>query len=91
MAGTPRFDDVAATELHNRLARQIVSLIADEPIKAGGTISDVMALLESVLLDIALGCSEPGSDVKALDLVVGRVKERLAQVRLEKLETKGRS
>jgi hypothetical protein len=29
--------------------------------------------------------------VKALDLVVGRVKERLAQVRLEQLETKGSS
>ena len=91
MAGTPRFDDVVATELHNRLAKQIVSLIADEPIKAGGTISDVMALLESVLVDVVLGCFAPGSDVKALDLVVGRVKERLAQVRLNQLETKGSS
>ena len=91
MAGEPILDDVAATELHNRLAKQIVSLIVNEPIKAGGTISDVMTLLESVLVDVTLGCFEPGSDIKALDLVVGRVKERLAQVRLEKLETKGSS
>jgi hypothetical protein len=82
-------DDVAATELHNRLAEQIVSQMMNEPIRAGGTISDVMALLESVLVDVMLGCFEPGSDVKALDLVAGRVKERLAEARLEKLEAKG--
>jgi hypothetical protein len=30
-----------------------------------------------------------GHDVKVLDLIVGRVKERLARVRLEVLDAKG--
>lgn len=38
-----------------------------------------------------LGCFQLGSDVKVLDLIVGRVKERLAKVRLEDLEMKGNS
>jgi hypothetical protein len=63
MARNSRLDDEAATELHNRLANQIVAQIVNEPIAAG--------------------------DAKVLDLVVGRVKERLAKARLEDLEPKG--
>ena len=90
MVGTTRLDDVAAAELHNRLAKQIVSQIVNEPIAAGGTMSDVMMLCESVLVGVVLGCFQLGRDVKAFDLIVTRVKERLARVRLEDLETKGR-
>ena len=61
--GNSRVDDEAATELHNRLANQIVAQIVNEPIGTG--------------------------DAKALDLVVGRVKERLAKARLGDLEPKG--
>ena len=89
MAKKSRLDDVAAAELHNRLAGQIVSQIVNKPIAAGGTMSDVMALCESVLVGVILGCFQLGSDVKVLDLIVNRVKERLAKVRLEDLETKG--
>jgi hypothetical protein len=81
--------DVAAAELHNRLAKQFVSQIVNEPIAAGGTISDVMMLCESVLVGVVLGCFQLGSDMKAFDLIVSRVKERLAKARLEDLETKG--
>ena len=42
MARNFRLDDEAATELHNRLANQIVAQIVNKPIAAGGTISDVM-------------------------------------------------
>ena len=56
---------------------------------AGGPMSDVMMLCESVLVGVVLGCFQLGSDVKAFDLIVTRVKERLARVRLEDLETKG--
>jgi hypothetical protein len=84
-----KLDDVAATEGHNRLAKQIVSQIVNEPIAAGGNISDVMVLCESVLVGVVLGCFQLGSDVKAFDLIVGRVKDRLAKIRLEDLETKG--
>ena len=89
MAGKSRLDDVAAAELHNRLARQIVSQIVNEPIGAGGTMSDVVALCESVLVGVVIGCFQLGSDVKAFDLIVTRVKERLAKIRLEDLEPKG--
>ena len=89
MAQKSRLDDVAATELHNHLAKQIVSQIVNEPIAAGGTMSDVMMLCESVLVGVVLGCFQLGSDVKAFDLIVTCVKERLAKIRLEGLETKG--
>ncbi len=44
MVGKPGLDDAAATELHNRLVKQIVSQIVNEPIAAGGTMLDVMVL-----------------------------------------------
>jgi hypothetical protein len=89
MSRKSRLDDEASAELHNRLAKQIVEQIVKEPIKAGGTMSDVMMLCESVLVGVVLGCFQLGSDVKVLDLIVGRVKQRLAQIQLEDLETKG--
>jgi hypothetical protein len=69
--------------------KQIVDQIVKEPIAAGGTMSDVMMLCESVLVGVVLGCLPLGHDVKVLDLIVGRVKERLARVRLEDLDAKG--
>lgn len=89
MGERQQLTDRAAAQLHNRLAKQIVSQILREPIAAGGTLSDVMMLCESVLVGVILGCFELGSDVKALDLIVDRAKERLASVRLTDLETKG--
>jgi hypothetical protein len=89
MVQKSRLDDAAATELHNRLAKQIVSQIMNEPIAAGGTMSDVMMLCESVLVGVILGCFQLGSDAKAFDLIVARIKERLAKIRLEDLEPKG--
>jgi hypothetical protein len=89
MAQKSRLDDVAATELHNCLAKRIASQIVNEPIAAGGTMSDVMMLCESVLVGVIFGCFQLGSDAKAFDLIVTRVKERLAKIRLEDLEAKG--
>jgi hypothetical protein len=66
MAEKPRLDDIAATELQNRLAKQIVLQIVNEPITAGRTMSDVMMLCESVLVGVVLGCFQLGSDVKVL-------------------------
>jgi len=79
-------DNVAATEVHNHLT---VSQIVNEPIAAGGNISDVMVLCESVLVGVVLRCFQLGRDVQAFDLIVGRVKDRLAKIRLEDLETEG--
>jgi len=82
-------DDESAAALHNRLAKQIVSMIVHEQIAAGGTISDIMFLCESVLVGVVLGCFQHGSDERALDAIVSRVKERLTKARLEDLKMKG--
>jgi len=89
MTEKPKLDEVTAAELHNRLSKQIVAQIVDEPITAGGSIADVLVLCETVLLGVVLGCFRLGSDVKVLDLIVMRVTERLAKIRLEDLEIKG--
>jgi hypothetical protein len=44
---------------------------------------------ESVFVGVLLECFKLGDDVKMLDLIVGRIKERLAKARLGDLETKG--
>lgn len=51
--------------------------------------SDVMVLCESVLVGVVLGSFQLGSDAKAFNSIVTRVKERLAKITLEDLETKG--
>jgi hypothetical protein len=43
-------------ELHNRLAKQIVSQIVNEPIAAGEGMTDVMKLCESVVVRVMIGC-----------------------------------
>jgi hypothetical protein len=91
MSENPEFDYEGATELHNRLAEQIVAQIVAEPIAAGGNLADVMILCESVLFGVIMGCFSLGSDVKALDIIVGRVKERLATVRMGDVKARGRA
>ena len=85
MSEIPRLTEEAAAEVHNRPAKQIVDQIVHAPIAAGGTTSDVMMLFESVLVGVVLASLPLGHDVKVLDLVVGRVKERLAKMRLGEL------
>jgi hypothetical protein len=89
MAGKPGLAAVAAAELHNRLASQIVSQIMNEPVAAGGSMSDVMLLCESVLVGVVLECFGFGVDVKILDAIFVRVEERLARARLENIEAEG--
>jgi len=83
-------DELAATELHNRLAKEIVARIVSEPLAAGGTIVDVVVLCESVLVGVLIECFQRGGDATVLDAIIVRTKERLAKVRLSDLEPKGR-
>jgi len=82
-------DGLAATELHNRLAKEIVAKIVNEPIMAGGTMADILILCESVLVGVVVECFEVGDDAKILDVLVARAKDRLARTQLEGIETKG--
>jgi hypothetical protein len=77
------------SEIHNRIAPEIVKSIVRPPLDAGGSMTDLLILLESVILGVVLMGVKLGGDDKVLDLVVERVKERLAEQRLGKIETSG--
>jgi hypothetical protein len=79
------------TELHNRLAGEIVKSIVAPIITNGGQYTDVMVLTESVLVGVALTCIKLGGDEKALDVMVDAAKKRLAEIRLGGIGTKGRA
>lgn len=46
------------TEIHNRIAGEIVKSIVRPPIEAGGKAGDVLVVLESVVLGTLLALSE---------------------------------
>lgn len=75
--------------LHNQLAGDIVKSIVKPVLETGGTFTEVMVLTESVLVGIALAGVKLGGDEKMLDLMVGRARARLAEIRLSNLQTAG--
>lgn len=77
------------TELHNRLAGEIVARIVRPVIGEGGDFTDVMVLTESVLVGVALACIKLGGDETVLDVMLDAAKQRLAEIRLKDIETKG--
>lgn len=81
MTEQSKVDLAAITELHNRLANQIILQIVEEPLAAGGTLSDVMFLCESVLVGVVLGSFEHGADSKMLEILFDRARERIAKMR----------
>jgi hypothetical protein len=81
----------AATELHNRVARQVVAQIINETKAAGGSYSDLLVICESVLVGVIVECFRLGHDSKVIDLVFTAAKARLAKVRLEDLQAEGTS
>lgn len=77
------------SEIHNEMAGSIVRSIVKPPLDAGGEFTDVLVLLESVILGVMLVAVKLGGDGVVLDLVVERVKERLAEQRLTSIDPKG--
>lgn len=77
------------TEIHNRLAGQIVASIVRPPLEAGGEFSAVLVLLESVIFGVVLAGVKLGGDEIILDEVVAAVKRRLAEHRLSNINTAG--
>jgi hypothetical protein len=76
-------------EIHNEMAGEIVRLIVKPPLDAGGEFSDVLVLLETVILGVMLIAVKLGGDGIVLDAVMERVKERLAEQRLSNIDPKG--
>lgn len=86
-------DEVEArdqTELHNAIAGRIVASIVRPVMTKGGDFASVMVLLESVITGVILAGVKLGSDETVLGEIAERVKERLAEIRLTDIETKGR-
>jgi hypothetical protein len=69
------------SELHNRLAGQIIASIVKSPLEAGGSTTNVLILLESVIVGTVLACTKLGDGEIVLDTVVNRAKARLAAIR----------
>lgn len=70
--------------LHNQLAGGIVASIVEPVIEAGGSLSDVMVLTESVIVGVALVTIKLGGTDKVLDIILAAAKARLTMIRGEK-------
>jgi hypothetical protein len=77
------------TELHNRLAGEIVMQIIKTPLDAGGQMSDALVILESVVLGVMLMALKYDYSEAVLDHIVERVKERLAEQHLAEIPPAG--
>lgn len=80
---------VSQAEIHNRIAGDIVASIVKPPLEAGGQFTDVLIVLESVIVGVILMGVKLGGDEKVLDVVMERAKQRLAEQRLGGIHTEG--
>lgn len=78
------------TELHNRMAPEIVKLIVRETTKVGGTPKDILLITESVVMGVVLAVVKLGGDEKVLDVMIDSVRARLAEARLGDLRPAGK-
>lgn len=77
------------TDIHKRVAGEVIRLIVTSPIEAGGNFTDVLAILESVIVGVIYAIARLGGDEIVLERVAERVKERLAELRLSDIEPGG--
>lgn len=77
------------SDLHNRLAGPIVAAIVRPVLAAGGSPSDVLMLLESVIVGVCLTMIRLGGDNRVLDIVIDRARARLAEIRLADIKPDG--
>ena len=69
------------TELHNRLAGEIVASIVKPVMASGGDFTDVLVLTESVVLGVVLCLAKHGSGEVVFDKFTEGVRHRLADLR----------
>lgn len=81
--------DDTLTDIHNASAGAIVASIVKPTLEAGGEMTDVLVLLESVVCGVALLAIKLGGDEKVADTLLEGVKKRMADIRLRDIETKG--
>lgn len=78
-------------QIHNRDAGDIVKDIVRPTLEAGGQMTEVLVLLESVVVGVVMVAVKLGGDEIVLDKLVEGVKKRLAEERLGGIETKGKA
>lgn len=76
-------------QIHNQAAGEIVKQIVKPTLEAGGEFTDVLVLLESVILGVMCVAVKLGGDEIVLDQVMAGVKQRMAELRLGDIETEG--
>jgi hypothetical protein len=76
--------DITPAEIHNRDVGSIVRSIIKPTLDAGGEITDILVMLESVIVGVMLFAVKPGGDQPVLDNVVEGVLGRLAEQRRSK-------
>lgn len=79
------------SEHHNAKAVELVNEIVRGPIQAGGDLTSVLVLLESVITGVCLATIKLGGDELVLDEVMKNAKVRLAKARLQNITPRGRS
>ena len=68
-------------EIHNRDVGGIVKAIIKPTLDAGGDMSSVLVLLESVIVGVLLFAAKVGGDEPVLETLMEGVKTRLAEQR----------
>ena len=76
-------------EASDDLVREIVASIVKPTIEGDGPTEGIMLLLEDVVAGVLLMTVKPEGDDPVLDILIDRVRERLASFRLMNMETEG--
>jgi hypothetical protein len=69
------------TDIHNRDIGPIIRAIVKPTLEAGGSYTEILVLLESVITGVMLFAVKPGGDDVVLEQLVDGVKCRLAEHR----------
>lgn len=77
------------SDVHNATAPGLVRQIVQPTLVAGGEFSDVMVLLESVIVGVMLVAVKLGGDDKVLVKLVDGVTQRMAEARLAPIAPEG--
>jgi hypothetical protein len=77
-------------DLHNAQVKKAYDLIVSDTLRAGGDATDILVMMESLLLGVIMTSVKLGGDEKILDTMVEGVKKRLAEKRLGDLPTAGK-
>jgi hypothetical protein len=72
------------SEIHNRNAPLIVKAIIKPMLEAGGDLTDIMVMLETVMAGVLLFAVKDGGDERVISVMAESVKERLAEMRAAK-------